>query len=280
MNYIELVNDVLYYIEMNLKRNISIDELCEKYYLSKYYFIRIFKALTNQTIKEYIDKRRISEAAKLLSLEQNRVVDIAFEYGFESHEVFTRRFKKMFSITPMEYKQKKHTLNLYERIEVIERDFKNLRNNVVVDFETTQLRSFMIYGKKTHFNPNSNQSILKLLPFTQQFVLDYIEPKSIDHLYNVMGVKKNNQYDFFVGYHASTHSCHDDLEAYEIPKSKYAIFKYYEDLSSIHQTAMNDICRSIVISEISMNKLDIEFFVLFNKDYELTKEYLIYVPVK
>ncbi len=60
MDYIEIVNDAIQYIESNLHRKM---ELASLYYISPMHFYRIFRAVINQTIKSYILGRRLSQAA-------------------------------------------------------------------------------------------------------------------------------------------------------------------------------------------------------------------------
>jgi len=63
MNYIEMVNDAIQYIESNLYRKLSLEELASRYYISPMHFYRIFRAATNQTVKSYILARKLSAAA-------------------------------------------------------------------------------------------------------------------------------------------------------------------------------------------------------------------------
>lgn len=54
MNYIGIVTDAIRYIESNLHRKLCLEELASHYYLSPMHFHRIFRAVTNQTLKSYI----------------------------------------------------------------------------------------------------------------------------------------------------------------------------------------------------------------------------------
>ena len=62
MNYIKIVNDAIQYIESNLHRNLSLDELASRYYYSPMHFYRIFRAVTDKTVKSYILERKLSES--------------------------------------------------------------------------------------------------------------------------------------------------------------------------------------------------------------------------
>ena len=99
MNYIEIVSDAIHYIESNLHRKLCLGELASRYFVSPMHFYRIFRAVTNQTIKSYILGRRLSKAAIALRNTDSKVVDVALQYGFNSQEQFTRNFLKMFHVT-------------------------------------------------------------------------------------------------------------------------------------------------------------------------------------
>ncbi|MBB6217965.1 AraC family transcriptional regulator [Anaerosolibacter carboniphilus] len=281
MNYIALMNEVIDYIEENLNTAINIDELANRFCVSKYYFIRIFKAVTNYTVKEYVDKRRITEAAKELIKNKKNIIDIAFEFGYESHETFTRQFKRIFSITPMELKKKGAIIFGYEKIIIVERDFKNLNKDLVVDFQVVHEKELKLLGKMTQFDPSNEQSIAELTPFVESFVSDYIEKRNICRMYNVvMNQNEISQFGYFTAFKYQDNIQEVDLGEMVIQETTYAVFKYRADLGEIHRTVMNDICRTIVISDLSFNKIGIEFFLVFEEDYFETNEYTIYVPVK
>lgn len=280
MNYFTLMNEAIEYIENNLNRNVTVEELSNRYYISKYYFIRIFKALTNQTVKEYISKRRLTEAAKALQNHDRRVLDVAFDYGFESHEVFTRNFRKSFLVTPSEYRKNGTKVDMYEKAEIVERDFKNTNKDLVVDFKIIHQQALSIVGKNTTYNPVVQASIDGLTPFVEGFLADYNKDGRIDRLYNLASSDSEKEsYGFFVGFEALDSNSFSELESITLPESDYAVFLYNRELGEIHTTVMKDICKSIMVSEVTLKKMGIDFIVVFEKDYFVTNQYAIYVPV-
>jgi AraC family transcriptional regulator len=72
---------------------------------SLFWFHRIFSAMTGDTMKEYIRKRRLSIAAQDLVQTDRRVIDIALRAGFASQEAFTRVFKDQFLTTPARFRK-------------------------------------------------------------------------------------------------------------------------------------------------------------------------------
>ena len=105
MAYEKKMRDSLDYIEKNLQSSIQLEDLSRIVYLSKFHYHRLFHGLTGETVKRYISKRRMAAAAQELVLTTNRILDIALDYQFGSQEAFTRAFKRIYGLTPGEYRR-------------------------------------------------------------------------------------------------------------------------------------------------------------------------------
>lgn len=88
------------YIETHLCEPISLHALASAAGYSQYYAARIFKETTGRSPFEYIRLRRLSAAALRLQDSEERIVDVAFDFVFDSHEGFTRAFAKQFGVAP------------------------------------------------------------------------------------------------------------------------------------------------------------------------------------
>ncbi len=91
------------YIVAHVDREINIDELGSVAGYSKYHAIRIFKEQTHNTPFEYHRALRLTKAAKTLQDADDKIVDVAMNSGFDSHDGFTRAFSRQFGITPQKY---------------------------------------------------------------------------------------------------------------------------------------------------------------------------------
>jgi len=118
MDHIDRLNKTIEYIEANLDKTIHLELLAGSFSLSKYHFHRIFKALIGDPPARYIEKRRLSRAAADLIHTQKRILDIALDYGFNSHESFTRSFKKQYSLTPSQFRKKRPDFHYYEKCRI------------------------------------------------------------------------------------------------------------------------------------------------------------------
>lgn len=104
---------VLNYIEEHLKDELNIKTLAHISGYSEYHFIRVFRRHIHLTPADYIRKRRISEIVKRIGETSRPISDIAFEYGFNSKENFTRAFKTEHGILPTEWKTANCSLRLF-----------------------------------------------------------------------------------------------------------------------------------------------------------------------
>ncbi len=91
------------YIEEHLKEPITLHRLAHAAGYSPWHAARIFKALTGKSPFEYIRAVRLSRAAVRLREEEVKIVDVAFDFVFDSHEGFTRAFSKQFGCTPQQF---------------------------------------------------------------------------------------------------------------------------------------------------------------------------------
>lgn len=96
---------ILVHIQANLEQDLALDALATLAHLSPYHFHRLFRATVGETVKQYVQRLRLEQAAFRLKLQAAPVIDVAFSLGYHSHETFTRAFRKHFGIPPKAYKQ-------------------------------------------------------------------------------------------------------------------------------------------------------------------------------
>ena len=93
------------YIVSNLNEEIMMQALCNAAGYSLWHSLRIFKDLLNMTPFEFIRAVKLTKAAEMLRDTEKSVLDVAMETGFDSHDGFTRAFKRQFNITPKKYQE-------------------------------------------------------------------------------------------------------------------------------------------------------------------------------
>jgi len=95
----ERILGIMEYIHKHLAEDLSIDQLAEQFYLSKYHMMRLFRAETGQSVYGYITHRRLIQARELISGGMP-ATQAAFRCGFGSYSSFTRAYGKQFGSTP------------------------------------------------------------------------------------------------------------------------------------------------------------------------------------
>ncbi|WP_461370283.1 AraC family transcriptional regulator [Candidatus Darwinibacter acetoxidans] len=142
MNYRDHIARAVEYMEENLTSELDLDSCARVSGYSKYYFLRVFKEVTGLTPADYIRKRRLSEIAKRICQTDEPISAIAFAYGFNSKENFTRAFKAEHNILPTEYRRAQNSLLLYEPLALEQKPFSVLPELVTIDaFSLTVYRS-------------------------------------------------------------------------------------------------------------------------------------------
>lgn len=97
--YNEKIASALSYINENLTKQLSVDELAAMSYLSRYHFMRLFKSQTGCTVHNYIRQKRLVLAARLIR-EGMSASNAAAECGFTDYSAFHRAFTQTFGISP------------------------------------------------------------------------------------------------------------------------------------------------------------------------------------
>ena len=94
------------FIEKNIEKQLSLEEVSRESGMSKYHFSRTFKAVTGNTFKTYHNQRRIEAAKTLLRNQETRVTDACYEVGFKDISYFNRVFRRVEGMSPSAYQKK------------------------------------------------------------------------------------------------------------------------------------------------------------------------------
>ena len=101
----ELVVKILNYIDDNLYKRITMDEISSIFYFNKDYLMRIFKKELDITIMDYINKRRIYNSLDLLKNSDDLIIKIALNSGYSSLEYYSETFTKVLGVSPLTYRK-------------------------------------------------------------------------------------------------------------------------------------------------------------------------------
>lgn len=119
MENLLLITRALAFIEDNLTEDIKTDDIVKELYCSKSSIEKLFRFVTNMSIRDYLIRRRMSRAAKdIVTFSDASLLKLALKYGYSSNEAFTRAFKKVWHITPSEYRKKPVRFELFPALKL------------------------------------------------------------------------------------------------------------------------------------------------------------------
>ena len=102
--YKSRINRVIDYVNNNLHKSLSLEELAFEADFSPYHFHRVFVAVTGETVNNFTNRLRNEKAARLLRFSKRSVADVALECGFSSSSTLSRLFKQYFEVSPRNYR--------------------------------------------------------------------------------------------------------------------------------------------------------------------------------
>ncbi|MCK0471075.1 helix-turn-helix transcriptional regulator [Halalkalibacter sp. APA_J-10(15)] len=115
MNHYTISKQIIAFIENNLHERLSLESIAKHAGFSKYHFHRLFYKEIGQSVMDYVRSRRLANAAHLLLQSDEKIIDIAFYFRFESQESFTRSFKKAYHLPPGQYRKLMSKLKLQKK---------------------------------------------------------------------------------------------------------------------------------------------------------------------
>ncbi|MCZ8156400.1 MAG: AraC family transcriptional regulator [Leptospira sp.] len=122
LSNIEKIHLAQQFLEKNLDQNVNLQKIAEASFLSPYHFHRMFHSVVGMTPRVYFEKLKLERSAFLLTITDHSIADIAWELSFDNPESYARSFKKMFQMTPTQFR-KQNTRIQSDRIGNFEKPF-------------------------------------------------------------------------------------------------------------------------------------------------------------
>lgn len=235
LDYYRQIQQAADLIEEHLNRELGIRDIAAAAGFSPFHFQRLFQAISGFTVKEYIRKRRLSEAARLLAETDDSILDIALASGYESQEAFTRAFEGYTGLAPGKFRKDKSPLTALRPIR-----FLDLPNRVQPDLDIGRpnivtLERRIIIGREYPTTLEEGRHYREIPGFygefgSQQRFRDIpcrLEP---DMAYGVSThFRDDGGFGFIVGERTESSALPPDSRYIktELPAGKYAEFKAY-----------------------------------------------------
>ena len=119
-NNTAIISKVIDFIEEHLtaEESLDLDKIADMANYSKYHLHRMFSNIVGCTIHQYIQKRRLTEAARQLVYTNNSIIDISLNAGYETQQSFTLAFKRLYEESPQAYRKKQEFLPIQLRFKI------------------------------------------------------------------------------------------------------------------------------------------------------------------
>ena len=118
MGWMEAIGAALQYVEDHMTDKLTVDMIADHVNISSFYFQKGFTLLCGISISEYIRNRRLALAGNDLATGDERIIDIAMKYGYDSPDSFTKAFSRFHGVTPTAARKDKVMLKTFAPLKV------------------------------------------------------------------------------------------------------------------------------------------------------------------
>ncbi|HPE95113.1 MAG TPA: AraC family transcriptional regulator [Bacillota bacterium] len=248
MDWITGIQRALDYTEAHLTDEIDYEEAAKEACSSSFHFQRMFTMLIGYTLGDYIRMRRLSLAADELHCSGGRVIDVAFKYGYDTPESFTRAFTRFHGITPSQARRGDSIKNFSRLTVKLILDGGNL-----MDYRIEKLDAFKVVCRKKHVNkPQGDTATADISAFWNEVSADGSMKKickygDFNRLHGVLGIcfsgdMANGGFPYGIGAEYNGKPLEDALEIVEIPAYTYAVFECKGKMPDAFKDTYKKIC--------------------------------------
>lgn len=253
----EAIQKTLDYMECRLGENHEVDNLAAIAALSPFYYQRLFSRLVKRPVREYIRYRRLAHACEALGRKENRILDVALEWGFGSHEGFTRAFKEAYGMTPEQYRNDPVRLNQFDKPDLslsytmIDEGVPLISDGLVLEINRRFLEQPITFIGESGYVPIDGQ-----MPLGEATGVDvpgevwrrFHEQKGrINRIPGgrelgvaFMGDAPQGSFTYFAGAEALPHADPGEFKTWELPAREYVVCGFEaENFEELVTTALN-----------------------------------------
>ena len=116
MSLMKSMQKAIDFLENQLLSDLTIRDIAAQAHMSPYHFQRTFYILTDLTVMDYIRRRRLTKAAHELYNSDAKIIDLAYKYGYDTPESFTKAFRKQHGMSPSQARKGLGSLQSFNRL--------------------------------------------------------------------------------------------------------------------------------------------------------------------
>jgi AraC family transcriptional regulator len=152
MEWIDRFSQAINFIEDNITEELSVEEIAGEAFISPFYFQKGFAMLCGFTVSVYIRQRRLTLAGTELVSSDEKVIDIAIKYGYESPDSFTKAFTRFHGVTPTAVRKDGAMIKSFAPLKI---KF-SLEGGFIMDYKIVEKEAFTVMGASRMFNVDSS----------------------------------------------------------------------------------------------------------------------------
>lgn len=228
------IKKALWCIESRFASELSLDEIAEVSGVSRFHLSRAFGVATGRSVMRYVRERRLSEAARQLADGAPDILQVALDWGYGSHEAFTRAFREHFGVTPEELRARRDlsSLALVEPLSMHAASRTPLAEPRIVTG-----KPMLIAGFSGHFSVDNTQGI----PLLWQRIAPHFGHIPGQKGFIAYGASYNcddvGAFDYIAGVEVSSFSdLPDEFARLSVPEQLCAVFEHSGHITGIKQT--------------------------------------------
>lgn len=227
MEWLERLNQAVGYIEGHLEGEIDYDAAARIACCSTFHFQRMFSYIAGVPLSEYIRRRRMTCAGLALQRGDEKVIDLALRYGYDSPTSFTRAFTGIHGMPPSEARHSGAMLKAYPRI-----SFRiTIKGDTEMNYRIEHKEAFRIAGAKRHYCLDAEQSMEQVPLFwaeaNQNGTMQQLCTLPTTAPCGILGVctcMEGKDFDYYIAC-ATDAPVPEGMEAYTVPACTWAIFE-------------------------------------------------------
>lgn len=228
MDWLDAMNNAIDYMEANITEKLDIEKVAKIALSSTFHFQRMYHMITGVTIAEYIRRRRLTLAAMDI-ISGEKIINVAYKYGYETPEAFTKAFGKMHGISPSAAREPGVNLKAYPKLSF----HISIKGDKDMNYKIVEKGSFEVIGKQKRITTVNGENFKQVPEFWDECMKDgsYEWISSKAGKLGVLGICKdlNNFEEGFFNYMIGVEKINETLpQGYVstiIPAATWAVFE-------------------------------------------------------
>ncbi|MGC7870606.1 AraC family transcriptional regulator [Desulfosporosinus sp. SYSU MS00001] len=240
MDWLDAMNRAVEYLEANITEKLDIEKVAKIALSSPFHFQRMYHMITGVTVAEYVRRRRLTLAAQDI-LSGKKIIDVAYRYGYETPEAFTKAFGKMHGISPSVAREQGANLKAYPKLSF----HISIKGDEDMNYKIVDKENFTIVGKQRRITMVNEENFRQIPEFWDDCMKDssYEWLNSKAGKLGVLGASMDfseNEFTYMVGVEEIKDPLPKGYVSATIPASTYSIF---ESLGALPEALQNTIRR-------------------------------------